>query len=96
MNLFNRIKWIFRGNVKRNHHPTNIKQYNAGQEYLNGHFKEDSAYSIMQLRNRVHELEIELGWYKEELRDDASLQASNVAVKDAWDQYQIVLKLAKK
>ena len=56
---------------------------------------EYQTQSILRLRNKVHEQDIEIMELKAELKDNNHLQQENEAVRVAWEQYQIVLKLAK-
>jgi len=57
--------------------------------------EENHLQSILRLRNKVHDQDIELMALRFELEDNKRLQQENKSVKNAWEQYQIVLKLAK-
>ncbi len=59
-------------------------------------FESDTSYTIMQLRNRVHEQDIEIMGLNREIRDNKLAREMNPAVQDAWDKYQTLLKLTKK
>ena len=56
---------------------------------------EYQTQSILRLRNKVHDLDLKIMDLEDELTDNKRLQQENEAVKKAWEQYQIVLKLAK-
>ena len=56
---------------------------------------EFQTQNILRLRNQVHEMDLEIMELKSELAGNKHLQQENESVKNAWEQYQIVLKLAK-
>ena len=56
----------------------------------------DNAYTLIRLRNTVHDLEIEIMRLNGVIEDNKRARMENKAVKDAWDQYQMTLQLVKK
>jgi len=57
--------------------------------------EENHMQSILRLRNKVHEMDMEIIELKAELNENKHLREKSEAVQEAWEQYQIVLKLAK-
>ena len=59
-------------------------------------WEDDLATQIIRLRNKVHEQDIEIMGLKAQINKNTVLRKNNPAIKEAWEQYQIVLKLFKK
>ena len=51
---------------------------------------------IHKLRERLHELEAEKNIQLKEELHELNLRLRHPAIQEAWEQYQIVIKLAKK
>jgi len=65
-------------------------------------FKDDTAYSILSLRQKVHEqdlligeLRIELGAMKGLKFAEEQLRNEHPGLNEAYNQYQVILKLVK-
>lgn len=65
------------------------------KDHFDSPFETDTVYTIMTLRNENHDKDIEIMKLRFELMDNENARNKNPAVKDAWDKYQMLLKLAK-
>jgi len=58
-------------------------------------FRLDQTSEIIRLRNKVHDMDIEISYLKSKINSNENARKNNKMLQQAWDQYQMLLKLTK-
>ena len=59
-------------------------------------WEDDAVTQLIRLRNKIHEQDLEIMYLKAQLDENTVLRKKHPAVREAWEQYKIVLALFKK
>jgi len=94
MSLANIFNSVFRKSLDRKLHRLEKK---SGMKLTCADFdpSDQNVRTIIQLRAKIRDADIEIIRLELELADNVQLQKENPAVGNAWEQYQLLLKLAK-